>query len=324
MELSIMKRSLPSFLSGLLVTALCCFGIPAQAVTDTITTPTTIDVSDTSHDNNDLVISGTTVTINGTHPFHSLALQSAVLTHTAALAVGMKLTIAQNVTVDAASKIEVSGQGYGGGAGLGTGATAGTYGGGGGYGGAGANYGGAAGGLGYGSILQPTDLGSGGGQGAYSTGGSGGGSVRLIVGGTLQLDGSLVSNGNGGGTYGGGGSGGSVYVTAQTLAGSGSIAANGGDWSNYGSGAGRRRTHRPLCQQQQFFRWRTFPRRGAAARLAGRERSTRSSAVRALETSLSLTGAEGPTPISAKLPLSLRLKLWAARWPCSPARSTAR
>ena len=110
----LMKKSLQMFRLGLLVAGLFCLGSAAQAVTETITLPTTINVDDTSHDNNDLVIIGTTVTINGAHPFHSLALQSgAVLNHTAALAAGMKLTVAQNVTIDASSKIDVSGQGFG-------------------------------------------------------------------------------------------------------------------------------------------------------------------------------------------------------------------
>ena len=235
-----MKRSLHLFRPGLLAAAFLCLGISARAVTETITSPTTIDVSDSSHDNNDLIIIGATVTINGAHPFHSLTLQSgAVINHTAALAAGMKLTVAQNITIDGSSKMDVSGQGYGNGAGPGAGTTASVYGGGGGYGGNGANYGGAVGGSGYGSLLQPTDLGSGGGSGAYNAGGAGGGSIRLIVGGTLQLDGSLAASGAvTSQPYGGGGSGGSVYVTAGTLAGSGTIAANGGDWSNNGSGAG--------------------------------------------------------------------------------------
>ena len=143
---------------GLLVTALGCFGLSARAATETITTPTLIDAGDTSHDNNDLVIVGTTVTINGSHPFHSLALQSgAVVTHTAGLTAGLKLTVAQNVTIDAGAKIDVSGQGYTASAGPGGGTSGNTYGRGGAYGGNGGFSDGGAGGSGYGSILQPTD-----------------------------------------------------------------------------------------------------------------------------------------------------------------------
>ena len=236
---SLMKKSLQTFRLGLLVAGLFCLGSAAQAVTETITLPTTINVGDTSHDNNDLVIIGTTVTINGAHPFHSLSLQSgAVLNHTAALAAGMKLTIAQDLTIDPTSKINVSGQGFGVETGPGAGVTSNSGGSGGGYGGNGGRYSAGAGGAGYGSILQPTDLGSGGGGGYYGSGGSGGGSIRLIVGGTLQVDGSLVSNGTDGGSYGGGGGGGSVYLTAGTLSGSGLISARGGNRAYGASGGG--------------------------------------------------------------------------------------
>ena len=136
-----MKKSLQLFRLGLLVAGLFCLGSAARAVTETITSPITINVGDTSHDNNDLVIIGTTVTINGAHPFHSLMLQSgAVLNHTATLAAGMKLTVAQNVTIDAASKIDVSGLGYGIETGSGAGVTSNNGGSGGGYGGNGGSY----------------------------------------------------------------------------------------------------------------------------------------------------------------------------------------
>jgi hypothetical protein len=119
-----------------------------------------------------------------------------------------------------------------------------TSGSGGGYGGIGGdgsyrdgNYG-----LQYGNPLTPTYLGSGGG-GQY--GGAGGGLVRLDVGGTLTVNGSVSSDGET--TYDGtdaGGSGGAVYVTASILAGSGTITAAGGNgddggWDGGGGGGGR-------------------------------------------------------------------------------------
>ena len=75
----------------------------------------------------------------------------------------------------------------------------------------------------YGSIVCPTNHGSGGGAV------SGGGVVRLTVGGMFTLDGTIkayASNNNGGGN----GSGGSVWVTAGELAGAGSIDAKGGSY----------------------------------------------------------------------------------------------
>ncbi len=75
----------------------------------------------------------------------------------------------------------------------------------------------------YGSIVCPTNHGSGGGIV------NGGGAVKLTVGGTFTLDGTIrayASNNNGGGN----GSGGSVWVTAGELAGAGSIDAKGGSY----------------------------------------------------------------------------------------------
>ena len=78
----------------------------------------------------------------------------------------------------------------------------------------------------YGSIVCPTNHGSGGGIV------NGGGAVKLTVGGTFTLDGTIrayASNNNGGGN----GSGGSVWVTAGELAGAGSIDAKGGSYGLY-------------------------------------------------------------------------------------------
>ena len=65
-----------------------------------------------------------------------------------------------------------------------------------------------------------------------------GGVVRLIVDGTLEVEGQISANGNGGDAHGGGGSGGSIYLTVGTLAGDGVISANGGAASNPNSGGG--------------------------------------------------------------------------------------
>ena len=95
----------------------------------------------------------------------------------------------------------------------------------------------------YGSILDPLSHGSGGwGDGVNY---AGGGVVKLVVGGTLTVDGAIQSRGFG---YpldseefiGGAGSGGSINITAGALAGSGRIDANGGSNGLYGPGSGGR------------------------------------------------------------------------------------
>ncbi len=224
-----------------------------RLLTTTFTTPITIGAGNYSYDGQDIIVNDTTVTINGAHSFNSLQLvDDAVLTDSALAS--LNLTISNTLIVDSTSAISADGRGNGAAGGLGAGGNAGSAGGGG-YGGAGGDgwdYGGASvGGGTYGSIVAPTDLGSGGGNAYYGwSGGAGGGAICLTVGGTLQVNGSLTANGNGGsgnGYYlceGGCGSGGSIYVTAGTLAGAGTIAANGGNYGNRdnlagGGGGGR-------------------------------------------------------------------------------------
>lgn len=135
------------------------------------------------------------------------------------------LRITEDCVIDEHSAIDASGRGYRGGSGPGVGLTNSS---GGGYGGRGgsANQSGRT----YGSPISPVDHGSGG-QGG---GGAGGGAVRLIIDGTLTLDGVIQSNGMNAQSGSGGGSGGSVWVTASSVRGEGHIRANGG---NGGSGA---------------------------------------------------------------------------------------
>jgi hypothetical protein len=125
---------------------------------------------------------------------------------------------AGSVQVDAGSSISANGQGYIQNQGPGRSQ----------YSGGGGSYGGIGGNnnldptLVYGSAAMPVDLGS----GSY---GAGGGAIRLIVSGTLTVNGSISADGEnvvpGGG---GAGSGGSVYVTTGTLSGSGKFTAAGG------------------------------------------------------------------------------------------------
>ncbi len=165
---------------------------------------------------------------------------------------------ANNIVVDAGGSISADSQGYTGainanGNGPGGGETKENHG----FSGKGGSYsslGGnsntnAGGGASYGSIQEPTDLGSAGGSGAfygYFAGGNGGGAIKLVVNDTLTVNGTLSANGgtstgvwqdttwNGAG---GGGSGGSLWLTVETIAGSGLIEANGGD-TVYGGGGG--------------------------------------------------------------------------------------
>ena len=124
-------------------------------------------------------------------------------------------------------------------------------GGGAGYGGSGGSGTSGGGGRVYGSLEEPSVLGSGGGTGYgynYETsGGAGGGSVKLTVGGSLTVNGRIEANGLNGvhsnftGNSSGGGSGGSIWLTAGILTGSGAISANGGKGGKIaGGGSGGR------------------------------------------------------------------------------------
>ncbi len=95
----------------------------------------------------------------------------------------------------------------------------------------------------YGSLLEPTDLGSQGGNGSGGAGTAGGGAIRLVVDGQLTVDGRLSAEGAGAPPNdAGGGSGGSLWLTVGSLAGSGAISANGGpgEWVEGGGGGGGR------------------------------------------------------------------------------------
>jgi hypothetical protein len=147
----------------------------------------------------------------------------------------LDLTLAGNLTVVSNGAINADGlgyrQAYGPGKGSGTAYT------GGGHGGCGGGTN-APGGLTYGSIVTPTNAGSG---TASIFGSPGGGIIILHIAGALTNHGTIAASGNASGSY-GAGSGGSVNITAGSLAGYSSaiIRANGG-WSyQYGPGGGGR------------------------------------------------------------------------------------
>jgi hypothetical protein len=151
-------------------------------------------------------------------------------------AAGLNLSVTGDVTVAPGGSINANGIGYGGPQGAGAGHHAnGSF-----YDGSGAGYGGnggssssnAVGGFCYGSYSQPANLGSGGGASYAGNGGNGGGSIKIIAGGNIFVDGIISANGaDATNTRAGGGSGGSIWiVTGNTnvFAGAGSITANGG------------------------------------------------------------------------------------------------
>ncbi len=106
------------------------------------------------------------------------------------------------------------------------------------------------GGLPYGSLEEPMDLGSGGGN----QGGAGGGAVRIDVVNTLTLNGLISANGKDGqNRKSGGGSGGSIYVKTNVLRGSGSITANGGQGYPDGCGGGGAGGRIAVCSQSDNF-----------------------------------------------------------------------
>ena len=225
-----------------------------------------------------LVESASQMTINGGVSITLDSLQvignSTVLcraTNTTVGSGGVGATInSGDLDVESGSKISAEGQGYQGGNwgsghynGYGPGKTTGINAGNNGTGGAahggrgGDGYGYAGSTVTYGLFNAPVELGSGSGCNYYASGGNGGGAIRLIVSGTLTLNGSITANGSNGvsyyssfGYHSGGGSGGSIYLTTNGLEGSGSFEANGGDgigpagsgWSG-GGGGGRIAIH---------------------------------------------------------------------------------
>ncbi|MCP3870849.1 MAG: hypothetical protein GY703_22685 [Gammaproteobacteria bacterium] len=244
-------------LLGVVSTVFAClapssFLLAAPPVT-TFTEDTSIDAGDTTYDGHDLVIQGATLTVDGQHFFNTVHVSpGGMITHTAGRE-GFDLGVTGDLIIDAGGKISADIKGYGEnlapGAGVWGRAGALFKGSGGGYGGKGGDStpvssGGSIGGAGYGSIMAPMALGSGGGNWSvsYGAGGVGGGALRITVGGTLALDGEITTDGGdaaqNSGHCGGGGSGGSIYLIAGILSGVGQISADGGTVADSGCGGG--------------------------------------------------------------------------------------
>ena len=212
--------------------------------------PTLIGEGDAAYDNQSLRIDNAVVTIIGAHTFHNLELvNGAVLTHPETdltQEYGLHVS-AWTVTVDATSRIDVSGRGYLGGLHNGNtcvGDSAPGLAGSGPY--AGGSYGGPGGAAGsnaanalYGLLTDPMEPGSGGGCGDYDRkGGDGGGKIKLNTI-NIAVDGRIAANGEDGGDYtAGSGSGGSIHITTASMSGTGMITASGGA-NDVGGGGGR-------------------------------------------------------------------------------------
>jgi hypothetical protein len=170
------------------------------------------------------VVAGNCVLSNGTWTHRS---NSGVTVEVERLAV----TIQGDLTLGADAWIKVDGRGFAPTRGPGAGGN-GIY-------SQGATHGGIGGKIGsratYGSIVAPTNHGSG-------AGGAGGGTVRLQVGGNAHIDGALRSSGvagvgNAANTA---SAGGSIWITAGSMSGSGSIDASGFKGLKGGGGGGGR------------------------------------------------------------------------------------
>ncbi|HOC01141.1 MAG TPA: hypothetical protein PKM43_20625, partial [Verrucomicrobiota bacterium] len=233
-------RHLHFLVTALLLLVTCARPSHAQSGC-TITTPTYIGEDNRTYDSCDLVIEGTTVTMDGTHQFNSVTiLNYGGLTHSACTVDAvhkLELEVTGTVTVDASSTIDVSGKGY-----L-AGRTKGNTTEGGAEGSAGGSYGGQAGcdangqcsNRAYGQYWEADEWGSGGGG---PGGGTGGGLVRIRAGG-MVLNGRVLAYGQNGGGDSGGGSGGGVDIRVTgAFEGAGHIQAFGGGGGS-GSSGGR-------------------------------------------------------------------------------------
>lgn len=224
----------------------------AWAQSISITSNTILESGDVGWEGWDVEVNGARLTVSGHHEFRSLVIRgNGVVTHPpmGTDSPSLDLTVVGDMVIEAGSSLDVSQAGFGPGDGPGAGGAGYLYGGGAGHGGSGGwnYYSGSSSGAAYGSLSNPATAGSGGGasNGFGAPGGRGGGLVRLQVGGSLTLDGSILANGGDGAASsqggGGGGSGGSIWIAAATLSGSGTITANGGNglgWDRRTGGGG--------------------------------------------------------------------------------------
>ncbi|MGH8543568.1 MAG: hypothetical protein ACREX3_08045, partial [Gammaproteobacteria bacterium] len=174
---------------------------------------------------------------------------TSVLAHvpTTGSVLGKLILNTDTITIDASSRIDVTGRGFLGGnrpgnpfgeSGMTIGFQRGSTGrSGGGYGGLGGVLEGVSNPV-YGDFLNPNEPGSGGAERFNQVGNNGGGLVRIAAQ-TLQLDGIIKADGEGRACCSvGGGSGGGIRIDVGTLSGAGQITANGGIGPDVGGGGG--------------------------------------------------------------------------------------
>ena len=189
----------------------------------------------------DVTVSGSTLRCNGPQSMASLSIvNNGVVDHPAVTPTAthsLDLNISGTLTIDATSRIDVSGEGYAPGYTTGNTATGGATGrSGGSYAGTGGLFPtNAATNSTYGDYALPDDWGSGGGN---SFAGGGLAHIQAL---TVQLNGAILANGGSSAQYydSANGSGGSILISTATLSGSGMIEAAGGSGYNGGGGGGR-------------------------------------------------------------------------------------
>ncbi len=207
-----------------------------------------------------VVNNGNSLTIPATSTLHSNVPRSytdvvinGILTHTdntTTETYKIDYNISGNLTINSSGSINVDSKGYSDGNGPGKGVDGNSGAGGAAHGGLGGNGQTHAGGIiSYGSVFQPTTIGSGGGH-HESVAGHGGGAIKLIVAGAIYLNGPISANGGNGGISNnrgsGGGAGGSIWIDTNEITGSSPVSANGGNGSastyygDSGGGAGGR------------------------------------------------------------------------------------
>lgn len=226
-------RSYQTSLRYILISCLANFAVFNNAYCIELVAATTISATNSNYENQDLIVNGTTLTIDGSHQFSSVQLiNGAILTHSLSASTRLEI-ITSTFFVDAGSRIDLTGKGH-----LPTSAVTGASGGS--YGGLGGVYvtGGTTNPV-FGNPTLPSDFGIGGIGSDGTT--YGGGSIKLITD-TLILDGDIIANGQGFNTFyraQGGGSGGSIFLNAGTFNGVGTLQASGGSgFTYYGGGGG--------------------------------------------------------------------------------------
>jgi hypothetical protein len=190
-------------------------------ISDSLTTTASLQVTASTLAAGRIVAPSLSVTSNG---------QLTSLTSTTTQMHKLEVQVSGTLSVDASSRIDVTGKGYREGRTTGnvpSGSDTGSYGG----------RGGSSSNAVYGDYANPNDWGSGGTTNPFFAGVSAGGGLVRISAASMILNGQLIANGQSP-AFAGSASGGGIYLAVTTLSGSGRIDAAGGT-SNSGGGGGR-------------------------------------------------------------------------------------